>query len=190
MPQSTKTIRIGPLSLFALIAMLFLSTLAVLSLTTANASFNLAQLQSDGMRQQYQAEDAAQRFLSMLDEQYASGSITAGAATAPASSGPSASAQDIVDNAVSNPTAPAATQGEATSPVDALAQEAAAATSGSVVGTAQMNGSTITAQFACPSGRVLDIEIQLGSGKSLHVVKWNMAAKVNNAEAETLWSGM
>lgn len=189
MAQSNKTIRIGPLSLFALIAMLFLSTLAVLSLTTATASLNLAQLQSEGMNQQYQAEDAAQRFVALLDSRYASGAIAPGATTAPSGAQPnSSSAEDLVNNALSNPAA--SNQEAPASPVDALAKEAAAAAGNQVAAAAQMNGATVSAQFACPSGRVLDIEIQLGAGNSIRIVRWNMTAKVNSAEAETLWSGM
>lgn len=192
MAKSAKTIRIGPLSLFALIAMLFLSTLAVLSFTTAKASLNLSELQSTSMNQQYQAENAGQQFLALLDRQYANGSISPSAASSSGASSSSASnAESLIDDIANIAAAPpAASSGAPSSPVDSLAKEAAASISPDIVATASINGSTVAAQFACPNGRVLDIEIQLSSGKTLHIVKWNMTAKVNSAEAGNLWSGM
>lgn len=193
MAKSAKTIRIGPLSLFALISMLFLATLAVLSLTTANASLNLAQLQSQGMEQQYEAEDAAQRFLASLDEQYSTGAIAPAADQAASNALPTddSSAGEVIDDVFNNPSTPAVTDpSDPESPVNTLAKKAAAEVSSTIEATAELKGSTITAQFSCPNGRMLNIEIELGANGSLHIVKWNMTAKVNNAEAETLWSGM
>lgn len=233
MNDSGRFIRIGPLSLFALIAMLFLSTLAVLSITTANASYNLGQLQADGMEQQYDAEAAAQTFLSLVDSQYSSATITAqrdaterataerasratrdaasaandngadssSAQAAPGSAAAAAQQQDASSNAgdesldaqktreIAESSARSAASSISSS-IEQLAIDAAASVSSDIVATAQINGSTITAQFACPNGRVLDIEVELGSGGTFRVIKWNMSAKVNSAEPEMLWSGM
>lgn len=233
MNDSGRFIRIGPLSLFALIAMLFLSTLAVLSITTANASYNLGQLQADGMEQQYDAEAAAQTFLSLVDSQYSSATITAqrdaterataerasratrdaasaandngadssSAQAAPGSANASTQQQDAISNAgdgsldaqktreIAESSARSAASSISSS-IEQLAIDAAASVSSDIVATAQINGSTITAQFACPNGRVLDIEVELGSGGTFRVIKWNMSAKVNSAEPEMLWSGM
>lgn len=187
MSESTKNIRIGPLSLFALIAMLFLSTLAVLSITTAEASLNLSTLQSDSMKQQYQAENAAQRFVALLDSRYSNGSIITGPALPTTTSDNSANAEQLIDSALSDGQSG---DNAPTSPVDALAKEAAESVSTNIVGTASISGSTVTAQFTCLNGRILDIELTLGANNAISVDKWNMTAIVNNAEAETLWSGM
>lgn len=145
--RKTGTVRLGPISLFTLIAVLCLATLAVLSVTTANASFKLATLQGESMEQQYQAEEAAQHFLAQVCAQGAE-----------AASGAAANAEAFVD--------------------------------GAVTVSASVNGSVVSAQFACPNGRVLDTQVDVGSGGAYTIIKWNMTAKVNSAETETLWSGM
>lgn len=146
MNESQSSVRIGPISLFALIAVICLATLAVLSIATSNATYRLTTLQADSMAQQYQAETAAQTFVARIDAGYADATVTAERAAAQ----------------------------------KAAAEKAAA----------ELDGSTITAQFTCPSGRVLDIELELGSGGTYRITKWNMTAKVNSAETDTLWSGM
>lgn len=241
MNDSGRFIRIGPLSLFALIAILFLSTLAVLSITTANASYNLAQLQADGMDQQYEAESAAQTFLSLVDSRYSSATTSAerdateranaARAAQAAANAAQASASDAADgttgdaaatdaatDGAGDATGDASTQdtaaqdasalasaqeareiaeysarsaaGSISGSINQLALEAAASVDSRIAASAQIKGSTITAQFACPNGRVLDIEVELGSGGTFRIIKWNMTAKVNSAEPETLWIGM
>lgn len=60
MNDSTPSVRIGPISLFALIAVICLATLAVLAVNTSRASDSLARMQADSVTQQYAAESAAQ----------------------------------------------------------------------------------------------------------------------------------
>lgn len=198
MNDSQTSVRIGPISLFALIAVICLATLAVLSITTANASYRLASLQADSMTQQYQAELAAQSFVASVDASYADATVDAEklaaqkaaaeklAADQAARAGQSASTTPLTPAA---PQLPVATDSLAAS-LPAICAEAAAATGDVITVTAQLDGSTINAQFACPSERVLDVSIELGANGSYRITKWNMTAKVNSAETETLWSGM
>lgn len=78
----TGTVRLGPISLFTLIAVLCLATLAVLSITTSNASYRLATLQGESITQQYQAESAAQGFLAQVCANGASPEAVSAAAAA------------------------------------------------------------------------------------------------------------
>lgn len=148
--RKTGTVRLGPISLFTLIAVLCLSTLAVLSVTTANASYKLANLQSEFVEQQYQAEEVAQGFIAQLCE------------------------------------------GRSTSPeaVTEAAHAAQLSTDGAVSVTATTADSLVTAQFMCANGRILDTEVEFRGDGAYRILKWNMTAKVQSAETETLWSGM
>ena len=67
MNDSTPSVRIGPISLFALIAVICLATLAVLAVNTSRASDSLAHMQADSVTQQYAAESAAQQFVGLVD---------------------------------------------------------------------------------------------------------------------------
>lgn len=58
-----------------------------------------------------------------------------------------------------------------------------------VICLATLENGTVTAQFACPNGRLLDIAVA-PEGNGYRIAKWNMTAKVNSAETDTLWSGM
>lgn len=158
--QDTGSVRIGPITLFTLIAVICLSTLAVLSVTTATASFNLAQLQAVSTQQQYEAESAAQYFVACVDQQR-TGNATAGA------SGGSLAAS--LDSAVAD--------------VEARYGQ-------NVTVSAQLNGSTVAAVFSYGDGRELEIEIELKDGGAYSITKWNMTAKVNSAESLQLWTGM
>lgn len=149
MNDSMPSVRIGPISLFALIAVICLATLAVLAVNTSRASDSLAHMQADSVTQQYAAESAAQQFVGLVD----------------ASAGfPSAQA------------------------VTAIATQVQADNTDVTVTAALENGA-VTAQFACPNGRLLDIAVA-PEGNGYRIAKWNMTAKVNSAETDTLWSGM
>lgn len=150
MNHPTPSVRIGPISLFALIAVICLATLAVLSINTARASLSLAQMQAESTTQQYAAESAAQELVAQV---CATGSTPLAASLA------------------------------------AMTSQVQANNAGVTISSA-LAGSAVTAQFECPSGRVLDIAVEVGAGGSYRITKWNMTAMVNEAEGDTLWSGM
>ena len=68
-------VRIGPISLFTLIAVICLAVLAVLAISSANASLTMAQRQADSVTGRYQNEVAAQEFVACLDEALAQGGV-------------------------------------------------------------------------------------------------------------------
>lgn len=65
---STNNLRMGPLALFTLIAVLCLAVLAVLATSTSQATIALAQRRANATTQLYLDERAAQTFVAALDK--------------------------------------------------------------------------------------------------------------------------
>ena len=154
-------VRIGPISLFTLISVICLAVLAVLAITTADASYKIAELQAESTNQQYIAESAAQQFLGAVDQEVSD------------ASGDSSTRVAAVDGALDD--------------IVAQVQESAGS---KVTVAAQTSGDGINAQFACKNGRVLDVEIAIQSDGTYEIAKWEMTATENEAQSEDLWSGM
>lgn len=180
--NDARSVRIGPLSLFTLIAVICLATLAVLSITTATASYDLARLQADTVTRQYDVERVAQGLVARVDATWAAstGSLAADTTAASASDAPSASDASGAGGAL---------QGLAAALPD-IAAECESAADGSVHVDATLADSTLSALIACPDGPELDVELELGEGGTYRITSWNMTAGKNSAPTETLWSGM
>lgn len=161
MSSQENSVRIGPVSMFTLIAVVCLSVLAVLAVTTANASYNMAKLQGDSVTQQYAAEDAAQRFVAAVDQH---------------SRGTTGSAETRIAAVESS--------------LDAIVAQTQQQTSGSVTVSAQVSGTDVLAQFACANGRTLKIVLTVLTDGNFQVNQWDMTATENTAQSENLWSGM
>jgi len=71
--STPEHVRIGSISVFALVVIICLAVLAVLSLSTANASLIMSQRQADALSQQYLGERAAQEFLAGVDDKLSKG---------------------------------------------------------------------------------------------------------------------
>ena len=69
----TEDVRMGPVAIFTLMAIICLSVLAVLALSTANATQALAQRRAEATTQLYLDETAAQTFVATLDAGYSGG---------------------------------------------------------------------------------------------------------------------
>lgn len=67
MARPSGSIRIGPVSIFALIILISLAVMAVLTITTADAARALADKQAVIVQTSYANEKQAQRFLSQMD---------------------------------------------------------------------------------------------------------------------------
>ena len=79
---TTDNVRMGPLAIFTLMAVMGLAVLAVLAITTANATLSLAQRRADATSELYLDETSAQTFVAALDEALAGGETGEGALTA------------------------------------------------------------------------------------------------------------
>jgi pectate lyase len=161
MSSSGESVRIGPISIFTLIAVICLAVLSVLAVTTASASLNMAKLQASSMTQQYGAENAAQTFLAQVDER------------ANAATGSGTDRANAISGSLST-----------------ITKSVQSKASDGVTVTASTKDANVNAQFACEDGRVLDISIELHADGSYKIAKWNMTAKRNDAQTENLWSGM
>ena len=63
-----ERVRIGPISVFTLIAVICLAVLAVLAFSTANAAYTMSQRQATSVSGLYLNETAAQEFVAGIDE--------------------------------------------------------------------------------------------------------------------------
>jgi hypothetical protein len=72
MSERRGAVRIGPISLFTLVAVVCLAVMSVLVVTTSRAMYTMAQLQASSTTDGYAAESAAQEFLSGVDAALAS----------------------------------------------------------------------------------------------------------------------
>lgn len=71
-------VRIGPISVFALIIIICMAVLAVLTLSTANASLVLSQRQAVATQELYLNETAAQAFVAEVDDLITAGGGASG----------------------------------------------------------------------------------------------------------------
>ena len=65
---ATESLRMGPVALFTLVAVICLAVLAVLALSTGQSTLSLAQRRASATTQTYRDETAAQTWLAELDE--------------------------------------------------------------------------------------------------------------------------
>ena len=143
------SVRIGPISLFALVIILCLAVMAVLSVTTAQATYAAAERQASFTADTYANERAGQEFAADID-----------AALAPVR---------------------AAGGGLA---------EALAAVRAALPADAELDGSTVKAEFTSDSGRALAVVLQIHADATYSVASWKATTLWTESGAgETLWSG-
>ena len=80
--SQVENVRMGPLALFTLVVVLCLSVLAVLSVSTANATLALSERRASATRQLYLDEQAAQTFVATLETALVDGMDATAARTA------------------------------------------------------------------------------------------------------------
>lgn len=179
MAKPHGSVRIGPISLFALIIILCLSVLAVLSITTARAELSITQRQADTTTETYQLERVGQTFLAEVDGALQNGTlpevleawgIQEGADDAAAAEG----GETIADEGIGGEAA------EGTSVVrDELVTSA---------GTA--DGNRIDAVFSMPSGRTLTVALGLNPNGTYTLEQWKVTTQwTDDGAGENLWLG-
>lgn len=147
---SDTEVRMGPLALFTLMAVICLAVLAVLALSTANATMALAQRRADATDQLYLNEAAAQAFVASLDEQLAAGADD------------QVALQQASDAATALPAAHNLPDGQ------------------ELQVSASVSGDTYSASFDCGNGRQLEIALTRDGDGGLRVQKWRMTTVVND----------
>ena len=150
----TENVRMGPLALFTLMAVICLAVLAVLALSTSNATVALAERRAEATTQLYLDEAAAQVFVAELDGQVAEmGNSTSGL-------------QAAVDQAT-------------TAALDSVPADSQRKLS---IRT-NIDGEAVNASFDCGNGRQLDITIAWEPDGTLSVQRWRMTTVVNEEPA-------
>lgn len=171
MSKERGSVRIGPVSIFALVIILCLSVLAVLSISTANAGWALAQRQASYTADLYDNEQAGQRFLMSMDDQLAkirSGKLTTNQALTQLK----ASVQSLAE---------AACTSQPESGVDTLEAETTA--------TASVAGKRISAQFHSAKGHDLLIELEIRDDGTYQITSWKTTTSTDAEDEVKLWSG-
>lgn len=163
LPASTReeNVRIGPISIFALIVIICLAVLAVLTVSTAHASLVLSQRQAQATHELYLTETAAQTFIAGIDEQL-------GDMRAPSAASADNDAQSklrIIDSSLV-----------------ALRDEAREAVDGQVEITASTINDQVIAEFSCEGGRTLKIAVTILSDGTYRIDKWRMTAVENEEQ--------
>ncbi len=163
-PHRGDNVRIGPISVITLIIVISMAVLAVLSASTSHASQTIAQRQADGNRLMYLNECAGQEFVASIDD------VLAPVKRAGGSAADGASAVRVS--------------------LDRICSNARAAGNGQVDCVANVDGTTVTAEFVCENTRKLNVAITIRNGGAYRIEQWKMtSAQVQADSAGTLWVG-
>lgn len=147
-------VRIGPISVFALIIIVCMAVLAVLTISTAHASLVLSERQALATQELYLDETAAQTFLAEMDARLEQ---TRGQGAA--------AALRAVE-----------------SDLDEVRASAEEATGGQVSASADVSGQQVSAEFSCENGRTLKIAVTVLGDGTYRIDKWKMTAVENEEQ--------
>ena len=190
-----RNVGIGPVSLFALIIIVCMATLAMLTVSTAHSSLVLSQHQAEATQELYLSETAAQTFLADLDEmlQTQGGGQAAGTEagqTAGTSTGQAAGADASQTTGANTSSAAQSAAVISDAQLIALRDSAQDATDGKVAVIARADGNNVYAEFACAGGRTLKITLAIQPDGTYQIERWKMTAVVNEEqEMGTLYLG-
>ena len=161
-----ENVRIGPISVFALIIIICMAVMAVLTISTAHASLILSQRQAQATHELYLDETAAQTFVAEMDDHLEEARSSASSAAG------AAGARNIETNLV------------------AIRDRARNATDDEVEIVASMNGQRLYAEFSCAGGRTLNIIVTILPDGTYRIDKWKMSAVENEEQPMgTLFTG-
>ena len=216
MAREKGSVRIGPVSVFALVVILGLAVLAVLSAATAHASYTEAQAQADFTRSAYVNDAAAAQALADIDAALAKAAsareVTTVAAEwgdADATAARSAEKAEAENDSGSTrgeqgaanaeqdaeSAAPSASEASAVSAPDLdAAMEAVSAVlpQGQVAdgctAESSVNGASVRMTFSTEDGRTLDVELTVRDDLTYSLERWAVTTAWNQEPEETkLW---
>lgn len=201
-------VRIGPISLLTLIAVICLAVLSALAFTTANASLTMAERQATATSELYLDEKAAQVFLAGIDDVLASARDGAAAPASASRTGDGSQADGSARSGEgartgSSSQSAARSRSAARTRIDAEAAASLVAqslidirraaqldTDGEVEIWASVNGNEVSAEFSCANGRTLNIVVTMQDGATYSIDQWKMSAVQNEEQPEgRLWTG-
>lgn len=216
MAREKGSVRIGPVSVFALVVILGLAVLAVLSAATAHASYTEAQAQADFTRSAYVNDAAAAQALADIDAALAKAASAQEVTTVDAEWGDAdATAAMSAENAEAEndsgstrgeqgaanaeqdaeSAAPSASEASAVSAPDLdAAMEAVSAVlpQGQVAdgctAESSVNGASVRMTFSTEDGRTLDVELTVRDDLTYSLKRWAVTTAWNQEPEETkLW---
>lgn len=157
-------VRMGPLSLFALVIIIGLAVLSMLVFSTANASLALSQRQADAVQAAYANEQVAQEFVAALDEVLV----------------PVRSA--VEQGASADEAAPAGAVQLVADELDELCAVTRVKAGSAVDVSAEMQGDSVLASFASKDGQALNIAVTVSAEGVFHVESWKASSAHNEEE--------
>lgn len=160
---SSSDVRIGPISLITLIIVICLAVMGVLAASTAHATNTISNKQAEATRCLYHNERAGQEFVAGVDDALASVRSSGGTA--------SAGAQAV------------------TNALDSICAQARSAADGLVSCVADVEGTTVTAEFVCQDTRRLRIALTIRDGATYRIEQWEMTSAQQQQSTDTLWTG-
>ena len=180
-----STVRMGPISVFALVIILCLAVLGVLSASTATAGSSLAQRQASFAADDYRNEVAGQQLYAAADDALAS---------VRAAGGDAGAAVAALEAALPDITAAAQegfAEGETAEPAadaESGAAEPAAAESAPAV-QASVESGILSAHIQSSSGRCLDIQLEVQPDATLAVTAWKATTLWEEDDTDVIWQG-
>lgn len=190
MAKPHGSVRIGPISLFALIIILCLAVLSVLSLSTASSELRISERQAQTTTETYQLETVGQAFLAELDGALKSGTVSDalaawGVSDLAASAGAAASdaGETIEDESLAGDAGGSLAVWEC--PVSDFGLEGDAL----VTCAGTFDGETVAATFSLESGRQLACELRIHD-TTYTLEAWKVTTQwIDDGTGETLWLG-
>lgn len=163
MERRPSTVRMGPISVFALAIILCLAVLGVLSVTSAAAGSALAQRQAEFTADDYRNEIAGQSFYARADDVLAQVRAQGGDAQA-AAAALDAAVVDIGSAASSDAGVP-------------------------ITLSTSLDGGELEVRVQAQSGRCLDIEFVIQPDATLSVAAWKATTLWTEDTTDHLWTG-
>lgn len=161
--QLGNKVRIGPISLITLIIVICMAVLGVLAASTSHANETIAKRQANATQQLYLNEKAGQELVAGIDAVLAEAR----------ENGSDAYAVDLVEDELGS-----------------ICQAARTAGDGRVECTADMEGTTVNAEFICDDARTLNVAVTIRSDATYRIDKWKMASVQQEAPGMgNLWTG-
>lgn len=192
--KARGSVRMGPISLFTLIIALCLAVMAVLSVSTAKASYSSTERQANATASVYNLESNAQQFMANVDDVLAEVRAVGGGHDAGVTALKQANDQllnglsdDVKISAVigQNTATTSATSSENETDIDASAgatAEEAAADSGYTA--------DITATFTSEGGPCLAVQLAINDDATYQILLWKTSMQWRSDSGnDVLWSG-
>lgn len=179
-----STVRMGPISVFALVIILCLAVLGVLSATSASAGSAMAQRQADYAADGYRNEIAGQRFYALADDVLAP--VRARGGDAQAAADALAAALDGIERAALDDAGEGALADRADG---ADGSDAARASDGGLSLDATVDGTEIAVHIEAQSGRCLDVAFAVQPDVTLSVTSWKATTLWAEDATDRLWTG-